>query len=49
VAGGLTFAAISAGLSHTCAITPEGVAYCWGEIVYASDGDLATEPTRVER
>jgi len=22
---------VSAGLSHTCAVTPSGVAYCWGD------------------
>ena len=26
----LFFSAISAGRNHTCAITPDGVAYCWG-------------------
>ena len=30
VAGGLTFAAVSAGESHTCGITISGAAYCWG-------------------
>ncbi len=30
VAGGLVFAAISAGYSHTCGVTTGGAAYCWG-------------------
>src|SRR6266566_4961684 len=30
VVGGLTFATISAGSEHTCGLTTEGVAYCWG-------------------
>jgi alpha-tubulin suppressor-like RCC1 family protein len=30
VIGGLTFASISAGDAHTCALTPSGSAYCWG-------------------
>ena len=31
VTGGLKFAGVSAGGAHTCAITPTGVAYCWGQ------------------
>jgi alpha-tubulin suppressor-like RCC1 family protein len=30
VVGGLTFVSVSAGASHTCGITAEGAAYCWG-------------------
>jgi len=30
VAGGVTFAAVSAGNGHTCGVTPAGAAYCWG-------------------
>ena len=31
VSGGLTFASVSAGSTHSCGVTPAGVAYCWGE------------------
>jgi alpha-tubulin suppressor-like RCC1 family protein len=48
VSGGLTFAAISAGASHTCGITTAGAAYCWG---WNFDGQLGngvpTTPTAV--
>jgi alpha-tubulin suppressor-like RCC1 family protein len=30
VSGGLTFAWLSAGSLHTCGVTTDGVAYCWG-------------------
>jgi alpha-tubulin suppressor-like RCC1 family protein len=30
VAGGLTFASLTAGFYHTCGLTGSGVAYCWG-------------------
>jgi alpha-tubulin suppressor-like RCC1 family protein len=31
VTGGLTFRSLSAGAGHTCGITIEGSAYCWGQ------------------
>jgi alpha-tubulin suppressor-like RCC1 family protein len=30
VAGGVSFAAVSTGFRHTCAVTDAGAAYCWG-------------------
>ena len=30
VVGGLTFTSISAGFTHSCAVTPDHRAYCWG-------------------
>jgi alpha-tubulin suppressor-like RCC1 family protein len=43
VAGGLTFAMLSAGegygYDHTCGVTTDGVAYCWGANTQAELGD----------
>jgi hypothetical protein len=52
VRGGLTFAQISAGQSHTCATTTEGAAYCWGinvlgELGIGVIGGRADVPTAV--
>ncbi len=40
VAGGLTWAALSAGYFHNCGVTTAGAAYCWGS---DSNGDLGVE------
>jgi alpha-tubulin suppressor-like RCC1 family protein len=39
VAGGLSFAQIGAGASHSCGKTPAGVGYCWGDGFYGALGD----------
>jgi alpha-tubulin suppressor-like RCC1 family protein len=39
VSGELPFASLSAGASHTCGITNDGVAYCWGS---NASGELGT-------
>lgn len=41
-AGGLNFTSITAGPSHSCALTAAGAAYCWG---YNGNGQLGTNNT----
>ncbi|HVO35011.1 MAG TPA: hypothetical protein VMT21_05565, partial [Gemmatimonadales bacterium] len=51
VAGGLTFASLTAGRYHTCGLTRGGAAYCWGYNYYGELGDSTTtdrlSPVRV--
>ena len=47
VSGGLTFTAVSPGFSHTCGLTPGGVAYCWGDNGAGELGDGSTTNSAV--
>jgi alpha-tubulin suppressor-like RCC1 family protein len=48
VAGGLTFASVSAGADHTCGVTTGGAAYCWGVGgIYDSLGRVSNTPLPV--
>lgn len=52
VAGGLTFATVSAGASHTCGLNTGGIAYCWGfngngQVGIRTTGNLVSTPARV--
>jgi alpha-tubulin suppressor-like RCC1 family protein len=42
VAGGLRFLSINAGTSHTCGITTDRLAYCWGNNSSGELGDGTT-------
>lgn len=42
VSGGLAFDGIAVGLTHTCAVTPGGNAYCWGDNGSGQLGDGTT-------
>jgi len=51
VAGGLRFAVVGAGYAHTCGLTLDGEAYCWGDNEHGMLGNgtnvMSSEPVRV--
>jgi alpha-tubulin suppressor-like RCC1 family protein len=49
VSGGLSFATVSVGGRHTCGVTTDGFAYCWGSNGYGElgEGDTTFQPSPV--
>ncbi len=43
VSGGLTFATVTAEGSHTCGLTTQGNAYCWGDNSYGEAGNNSAD------
>jgi alpha-tubulin suppressor-like RCC1 family protein len=43
VAGNRTWSSVSAGSNHTCALSTEGDAYCWGDNEYLQTGSMVDE------
>jgi alpha-tubulin suppressor-like RCC1 family protein len=43
VVGGLSFASITVGYNASCALTPAGIAYCWGDNQEGAVGDSSSE------
>jgi len=47
VAGGHAFVSLSAGMGHTCGVTYDGQAWCWGSNHFGQLGDGSTEDSPV--
>jgi len=47
VAGNQSFVAVAVGTTHSCAMSPDGAAYCWGAPDVVGDGSGITQPSPV--
>ena len=47
VAGNQSFVALAAGTAHSCALAPDGAAYCWGHPDLIGDGSGISQSTPV--